>query len=661
MFSRFVSAAAVWALILWLQPAAATMPDPLPYAQHSQYYGAKISPDGRHIATIVRVNGRLTLNVLELPSLKSVGAFGIRFNGDVADFWWATNSRLLYGMAWPYGDNEIPIANGQLLAVNIDGSNYKILMGHGAAWDRDGWSGGSERDWSILDLLPEDPSHVLISRNINGNIPNPVLLDIDTGKMQVLPRGHHHDAEFLTDRKGEIRYQSGTEDDGTEVLEYRDPGGDWKEIGRFAPNNKNQGRMIPLTFDENGRGVYYLDNRGAATMGLYYLIPGQSEPSLIYRDPDRDVVDIVEGSVRGKPIGVMLSGDRSPYVFFNANDPDTQTWQWALQLFGNRDVSITSRSRDRTLASFYAESDQDPGGFYVLDLKHRSGLARLPRASWINPAQMAHKQAISLKARDGLELHGYLTEPVANVVADRKRMVVLVHGGPIGIRDTWDFDPDVQWLAHNGYAVLQINYRGSGGYGADFEKAGYGEWGRKMQDDVTDATRWAIQQGYADANAVCIAGWSYGGYAALMGVEKEPGLYRCAIGMSGLYDLDKWRKHGLASDTPEGRAYIKAAVSDDPETARQLSPAYHADQIQVPVMLVHGGLDPRSPEQQYLEMKHALKKAHKSFTVLFKRDEGHGFYGVDSRSELYRKMIEFLDANTAPLDQVAAPEKRDGT
>ena len=290
----------------------------------------------------------------------------------------------------------------------------------------------------------------------------------------------------------------------------------------------------------------------------------------------------------------------------------------------------------------FVDSDVNPGDYYLFDtVSKRADFLRAGRI-WIEPKQMRPKEPITLKARDGLELHGYVTRPAGD---GPHAMVVMPHGGPHGIRDVWEFDPEVQLLANRGYAVLQVNFRGSGGYGMDFENAGFGEWGAKMQDDVTDATRWAIEQKIASADRICIYGISYGGFAALMGAAREPDLYRCAIGYAGVYDLELMWESGDIPDSRGGRAYLQRVLGTDVAKLRAQSPVYNAQNIKAPVLLIHGKADWRADYEQAQRMKAALEKNRKKVEWLALGREGHGAYDENTRREVYERILQFLAAN----------------
>lgn len=247
---------------------------------------------------------------------------------------------------------------------------------------------------------------------------------------------------------------------------------------------------------------------------------------------------------------------------------------------------------------------------------------------------------IDLLARDGLRLHGYVSQ--ANGSAGKPLpMVVMPHGGPFGIRDRWGFNEQVQMLANAGYVVLQVNFRGSGGYGMKFAEAGAQQWGGTMQDDVTDATRWAIAQGIADPKRICVYGGSYGAYAALMGVAKEPGLYRCAIGYVGVYDLPTMHSHGDIQQRGSGETYLREWIGE-PAALGAVSPNRIADRIKVPVFLAAGGEDERTPIEHTKMMEQALRRAGVPVETLYYPNEGHGFYVEANRKEYYTRLLAFL-------------------
>jgi dipeptidyl aminopeptidase/acylaminoacyl peptidase len=261
---------------------------------------------------------------------------------------------------------------------------------------------------------------------------------------------------------------------------------------------------------------------------------------------------------------------------------------------------------------------------------------------------MAAKQPFEFAARDGMKLQGYVSYPPGHVHDKHLPTVVVVHGGPFFVRDRWDYDTDVQALATHGYAVVQVNFRGSSGYGYAFEKTGWREWGGKMQDDVTDATRWAIAQGVADPQRLCIYGASYGGYAALEGAVKEPDLYKCAIGYVGVYDMPLMYRYGDTHKSTSGENYLKRQMGDDMAELAKRSPINQLDSLKARVMLVVGGQDPRVPSVQGISLHTALLKRNVPHVWLEKPGEMHGFYDEANVTELYTTMLQFIGSSIGP-------------
>ena len=254
---------------------------------------------------------------------------------------------------------------------------------------------------------------------------------------------------------------------------------------------------------------------------------------------------------------------------------------------------------------------------------------------------MAATKPISFKARDGLTIHGYLTLP-ENQEAKNLPLVVMPHGGPHGPRDWWGFDPDAQLLANRGMAVLKVNFRGSGGYGRSFEHAGHKKWGAEIQYDIIDATKYVVAQGFADPNNICIMGASFGGYSALQSSIIEPDLFKCAIGVVGVYDLPLMFKEGDIAGRERGQRYLKQVLGEDQQQLKAYSPVFNIDKLKAPVLVVHGGDDQRAPIEQAESLISSLKQANHPYEYMLLENEGHGFYKPKHRTEYYKRVLAFL-------------------
>jgi dipeptidyl aminopeptidase/acylaminoacyl peptidase len=314
-------------------------------------------------------------------------------------------------------------------------------------------------------------------------------------------------------------------------------------------------------------------------------------------------------------------------------------------------VEVTSSTLDGSRFVILVSSDRNPGDFYLVDRKPLKANYLLSRRSWIDPSAQAPSEAVSYVTRDGATVHGYLTAR-KGLATRNGPLVIMPHGGPHGLRDVWGWDAWVQALASRGYSVLQVNYRGSDGYGYAHEASGYRKWGTLMQDDLTDAVRWAVREGIADPARVCIMGASYGGYAALMSAVREPDLYRCAIGASGIYDLANWAKETDIAESKGGRLYLDKVLGGGGLRSAQ-SPVTQIERLKVPVLIAHGTKDDRVPFSQAEILRAALDKSGKAYEWAEYRGEEHGFYQEANHEDFLKRSIEFLDKHIGPQSQAA--------
>jgi acetyl esterase/lipase len=402
-----------------------------------------------------------------------------------------------------------------------------------------------------------------------------------------------------------------------------------------------------IEFDRDDTAAYFTCPAPGA-FGICRWDPAKQSQTVVWSNPTVEPDNLLQGLADDSILGVGFMDGRTGTALFDGESTDAQVLLTLMKQFPGESVRFVSGTRDGSQSVVLVGADVDPGTFLLYDAKTRKLTPLLARMSWIKPERMAFKQPFDFAARDGMKLHGYLSLPPGQENAKHLPMVVLVHGGPFGVRDRWGYDTFVQPLATRGYAVLQVNYRGSGGYGYDYEHAGWREWGGKMQDDVTDATRWAIAQGIANPQRICIYGASYGGYAAIEGAVKEPDLYKCAIGYVGIYDLPLMYHRGDIPQSSYGEEYLKRQLGDDVAVLARHSPINQLDALKAHVMLVVGGKDQRVPPIQGLSLHQALTDRHIAHEWLFKPDEMHGFYDEAHNTELYTQLVQFLGTNIGP-------------
>ncbi len=403
----------------------------------------------------------------------------------------------------------------------------------------------------------------------------------------------------------------------------------------------------PLRFSPDGNHVFgnYSTKGGPFALVKADLTLAKRE---VLAQDDFNSIDNVVWDSKWQPLAVEFKGARPRVTYLNPASPDTKLHRDLRKGFADQNVTFVDHSADGNISLVYIYSDRNPGEWAVMDRKKNSFARLLQRNSAINPKDMAERHYIRFKASDGLELDGYLTVPTG--VSDPKNlpMVLVPHGGPHSVSDSWGFDPDAQFLATRGYLVLQVNYRGSNGRGYSFRESGYRQWGKRIQEDLIDGTRWAVTKGYADPKRICVYGASFGGYSALMLASKMPESIKCAAGLSGLYDLRSMANKSDVSRSFLGRAEIARFVGGDDDELLANSPLALAGSIKAPVFLAHGQKDERTPLGQAEAMKKALEKAGNKPIWMSVPKEGHGFYVEKNVIAFYTQLEEFLAANIGP-------------
>ncbi len=635
---RIVGICAVALQFIFLTPSApAARAAELPvevFFRDYEFIDADLSPDGQCLALIGPSKGRRNVLALDLQRHELTWLTGFT-DRNVYSIRWATDRRLLLKM-----EHE-GFGTGGYYAVNRDGSEREILVGT--------WADKKSSQIYIprlLSVLPEDPEHVLVSAidtdfhigRDEAAFPHVELLDIFSGFATLVEKNPGDIIGWLPDNRGVVRLAVELRKEKLRFLHRPDPKSKWESLVEYLVSDDY---AWPVRFTPDNRDLIVQASNGRKTTGLYLFdIANRRLGDCLAQHAEFDMESTLFSLKDNRPLCVFFSTDRPQCQWFDARWQAAQAGiDKALPQMVNQLVSM---SRDEMKGVFLSFSDRTPGTYYLFDMAnhHLEELRRV--ASWIKPVEMSPMKAISYRARDGLTIHGYLTLPLDSAGTNLP-LVVLPHGGP-WVRDTWGFDPEVQFLANRGYAVLQMNFRGSTGYGFAFEQAGRKEWGLRMQDDITDGVQWAIRQGIADKNRICIFGASYGGYAAMMGLVQTPELYKCGINYAGVTDLRSLLRTD-AYQRPRRMGHEKMAVGDtreDKERLEATSPINHVDRIRAPVLLIYGEEDPRVKVSQGKRLARELKKHGKEYEMILEEKEGHGFHIEKNKIEMYRKLDAFL-------------------
>ncbi|WP_305804425.1 S9 family peptidase [Stenotrophomonas sp. YIM B06876] len=629
------------------------------FIRKDKFTDIKLSPTGEYYAATVPMEDKTALAVFRRKDNVLTGTFVPARNGHVGGFDWVNDERVLISLAEKFGVRDQPQATGEIYAINADGGQADLLVGYRVQDNGPGTRIQPKKVEMVVafltDPLPNDDRHAVISVwPMTGTEPftRAEKLDVRNGRRVPIARAPVRRASFTTDNTGEVRLTHGAGVDNVNKLYYREgAGSEWRLIN----DEDVSGRIeTPLGFSEDNRLVYLQIQAGQGTDTIVAWDPASGERKQVLHDKGADPLSIIYRNGTSMPVGAQVMDGRHKTLFFDETSPEARMYRSLEAAFGGDPLFVTSSTKDGRLMLVRTWSGNNPGDFFLYDTVARKASHLISRSDWVDPNMMATVELFTFNARDLLPIHGYMTVPRG--VSGARPMVVMPHGGPFGIFDTWEYDRDAQMLAAAGYTVLQVNYRGSGNYGRAFQHAGARQWGGTMQDDVTDATRWAIAQGHADPRRICIYGASYGAYAALMGVAKEPGLYQCAAGYVGVYDLPLMHSTGDIQGRRSGETYLREWLGERSQLAA-VSPVNLADRIKVPVFLAAGGKDERAPIQHSKRMAAALEKAGVPVETLYYDTEGHGFYTEPHQREYYTKLLGFLSRHLGgrPAQGAAQP------
>lgn len=579
----------------------------------------RISPDGKHLAFMQPWENRMNIFVQEIGK-DELTQVTFAKDRSIQGYFWKNNSRLVF--LQDKGGNE----NFHLYAVDSDGKNNKEL------------TPGDEVLAQIIDDLEDNDKEMIIGLNKrNPQFFDAYKLNIETGEMVMVAENPGNITGWLTDNKGNIRIATTTDGINTGVL-YRST--DKEEFKELISTNFKE-TFSPLYFDFDDKTLLVASNLGRDKTAIVKYDPeAKKELGLIYEHPEVDVSSVLRSRKRKLITGVVYTTDRTHYHFFDKERKDLQAKLEAR--FPGYEVSLAGQNRNEDKMLIYTGNDRNYGRYYFFD-KATGDIKKLADISpWLNENDLSEMKPVKYMARDGKVINGYLTLP-KGVPAKNLPVVINPHGGPWA-RDEWGFNPEVQFLANRGYAVLQMNFRGSVGYGREFWESSFKQWGKTMQDDITDGVNWMISQGIADPKRIAIYGASYGGYATLAGITLTPDLYACAVDYVGVSNLFTF----MSTIPPYWKPYLDMMYEmvGDPEKDKELmtaaSPVFHVDKIKCPLFIAQGANDPRVAKAESDQMVEALKKRGIDVPYMVKDDEGHGFANEENRMDFYKEMERFF-------------------
>ena len=619
------------------------------FAKAPEFLNAIVSPSGKYLAVERSADeGKTMVAMLRTKDLKLAGY--LPATTDVSPYQpvWINDERLVVHFTQEFGRREYESLNGEMMAINANGKIKRKIISHQQFVNGEGLN-ALHGFANFEHLLPNEKDTILIrfiefkSTRI-GVKPKLYKINTKTGRVKLVTEAETYHASFTYSSDGEPKYSLGIMLDETDELNklvaHKFDGESWHSVDDIGGAlGAETLEIVAESVVENEVYIQasYLDSTDK--IFKYNLATGSKE--LVFHHPGVDPRWLDIDPYTNRLIAVHFEYDQPDIAIISPEHLYARWYPALLQYFPDSTVRITSATEAGDQLVVHTSGATDPGKFYLFDTKAKKMRPLFAAMSWIEEQSLSAVTAVNFESRDGKKLSGYLTRPKDGKVD--APLVVMPHGGPHGVRDWWQYDSDVQFLASRGYAVMQINFRGSGGYGDGFELAGYRKWGSDIQHDIIDASRWAASQEGIDSDRICIVGASFGGYSALMSPTIEPDLFKCAVGLVGVYDLNLMWTTADIRKRKLGKNYLYQAIGRDKQDLEAFSPLDRILKLKAPVFLAHGKMDWRVDVKHFKKMSAALKKkGHPLETLLIAR-EGHGFADEKNRSTYLQRLEQFLE------------------
>ena len=619
------------------------------FAKEPEYQQATLSPNGAYVAVTTPFEDRRALSLIKLSGNydRSVIKFDIgpdRWGNIVIpqpeNPYWVADNRIVVSKAMDFGRYGSLVSTGDIYAADADGTNQVQLFGYlpdrGNVRSRmkdegspyfSGLVGGRKGEvmYTFIPWGQGNSQRITTVYRVNA-------MNGDRRQVEKFEDVGYFDVS--ADQSGAPRIASMRDLDAMQQIRYRPTAGAaWTN----APESLVGSNFELISFDaDNDHAIARISDKGEPG-ALYRVSLSTGTREKLVSHPLLEPTGFQEGGFDGNPIVVSYNAGKPKIEYLDPKSEYAQLHAGLMKAFPGQLVKFIDFTRDNRKLLFFVHSDRHPGAYYLLDRDTNTPTMLFETRSWIDPQKMSPVAPLEFKNRSGVTLHAFLTLPQGR--QGPHPVIVMPHGGPYGIYDEWTFDNDAQFFASLGYAVLQVNYRGSGGRGDGFENVAYKQWGTGIQDDIYDALQYAVSQKLADPAKACIFGISFGGYSAMMNPIRYPGTYKCSIAYAGVYDL---KAHYSQRDgSKQGRAFWTMTMGDEANQVAQ-SPLTQIAKLDAPILLIHGRSDSVAPFDQFNYAQAALSHAGKPYETLVKPNEGHGFYKEANRVEAYERMAAFL-------------------
>ena len=615
------------------------------------YTGVDISPDGKMISVITKMpDDKKGLTIFDAEDLSLINTITLTNDEEISNYYWVNNSRILIRVGY-YDKKNGRGSAGEYFSINFDSTKPAYVFGMR--------SRNSKTKKSVLDkmsagyvenILEDDDKHVVISvypfsKSNTGTFATSVRLNIYNGQQKKLGKSPLAGGQVRTDSKGIPRFVNGSDADNNSVTMYRaSKKDDWEVLSKTP---YGEGEVFPVNISKDGSTIHTLDSTETSTYQLKKINTITGESEVVFHHPKFDAYpQIIDDVV----LGATINPGYSQAYWFEIDSPlqnsilqAVNAFNGNVDVFDTKEVGIVALTKARDKAILAIRDSVSSPKYYLYDME--KGQMKYLLTMWpeIDDSGLEEEVPFNFKNSDGVVIHGYYTRAKNQQKDQAVPMIVVPHGGPHA-RDSWGFDPDTHIFSQAGYAVLKINFRGSTGYGKEFTKLGFGEWGADTQQDIIEATEWAIDEGIADPNKIGIYGGSFGGYSAAMAPMLRPDLYKSSVAYIGVFDLEMLYNEGDIRGIKWGGKYLDKTLGTDPEKIKAMSPVLQADKLEAPIIIVSGEEDQRAPVEHAYALAEALKKAGKEHELIIVPKEGHGFRKPENRFMLYKKMLEHFDS-----------------
>ena len=632
-------------------------------------YDIKISPNGEMIGVHRKVDNELILSIISLETKELI--FNHRFvkKGEIGAFEWLSDERLLMSKVTTIPTRNSRFPTGELYAVDIDGKKPIMLTGRQAKRSSDTVKDDPKQPASLIDLLPDEPDQIMVQFFTSDQYWRLYKINIYDGEIKRYAVPPVKQPFYQFDANGQLIAVSGVDKDTFDLQIYlynKNIPVDYfigspcqgsqidciEVIGQKAGSrSKNpnwtfwkedswDSRLELVSYQKDTKNLITVENQGNDLSGIYQTNLKTGKRKLIY---SHDTVDVgaVLTDENGQVYAASFMDGYPSLVFFKGESKEKDRIKYVKSLFPDSLITPSNISEDESKQTFFVSSDTNPGIYYLVD-SEKEEVTPLGRYwSSIDYSNLSPMEPISFVSRDGTRIYGYLTKSMKGSSYDSPT-IVHPHGGPEGIRDRWGFDHRIQMLASEGFNVLQINFRGSGGYGLDYQRYIAGNWDGVLTD-LFDGMDYLHMNGEINKFNACIYGGSYGGYAATQSAILRPDLFKCSVSDVGVYDIGNLFNTGDIQNSRGGKAQLVKRLGDDEARHKEMSPQYNAEKLKVPFFMIHGKKDIRAPYKDAVKFSKTLNKIGIKHKTLFFDKEGHGYSDESVRYESNLQLINFFN------------------